>query len=227
MTALVGIAGVTNPRAAVGGRDEQTVDELAREAPGALRHRDRAISAEDYAAIAREAGGVERAHAIALAHPDHPGVVVPGAVTVVVVPDRGTSPRVPSAELLRSVGRFLDRHRLLTTEVYVTGPRYVPVEVRSRLVVRRYASLDKVVRDVVARLDAYLDPLARGFGEDLYPTRLVDVILNVADVVAVDSLELWVEGAPRPRDAQKVEIAADALVFGGDHQLTAVREEDD
>jgi predicted phage baseplate assembly protein len=229
MTPLVGIDSVTNPRAAAGGRVEQTVDELKLQAPARLRHRSRAISAADFAAIAGDAGGVGRAHAIALAHPDHPGVEVPGAVTVIVVPDRGDSPRVPSAELLRSVCRYLEDFRLLTTEVYVRGPVYVSVSVAARLIVRRYAALDKVMRDVTARLDEYLDPLARGFGEDLYPTRLIDVILNVPDVVAVplESFQLTVDGQPLPRDGREISIAPSSLVHSGEHQLVAEREEDD
>lgn len=229
LTPLVGIDSVTNPRAAAGGRDEQTIAELKREAPSRLRHRSRAISAADFAAIAEGAGGVGRAHAIALAHPDHPGVDVPGAVTVIVVPDRGDVPRVPSAELLRSVCGYLEEFRLLTTEVYVRGPVYVPVEVGARLIVRRYAALDKVVRDVTARLAEYLDPLVRGFGEDLYPTRLIDVILNVPDVVAVplEGFELTVDGQPQPRDGRQVRIAPEGLVYGGEHRLVAVREEDE
>lgn len=228
-TALTGIDSVTNLRAAVGGRDEQTVDELKRQAPASLRHRSRAVSPADFAAIAREAGGVERAQAIALAHPDHPGVDVPGAVTVVVVPDRGDSPRVPSEDLLRSVCRYLDDFRLLTSEIFVRAPRYLPVQVRAQLEVHRYAALDKVIRDVTAALDAFLDPLVRGFGEDLHPSRLIDVILNVEEVVAVplSRFELVVDGRPLPRDGSEVEVPADGLVYGLDHRLTAIREKDD
>src|SRR5262249_33548824 len=78
---------VANERAAVGGRDEQTVSELRQQAPHQLRSRNRAVTAEDFAYLAGQAGGVAKATAVALMHPDHPGVEVPGAVTVVIVPD--------------------------------------------------------------------------------------------------------------------------------------------
>lgn len=92
---LTGVAGVTNERPAVGGRDEQTVDELIREAPLRLRCRERAVSAEDFTALALQAGGVAHATALPLVHPDHAGVEVPGAVTVVIVPDQDDPPPIP------------------------------------------------------------------------------------------------------------------------------------
>jgi predicted phage baseplate assembly protein len=86
LTNIVGVDGVTNDRPAVGGADEERPEDLARQAPRFLRSRNRAVTAEDFAALARQAGGVAKATALELFHPDYPGVEVPGAVTVVVVP---------------------------------------------------------------------------------------------------------------------------------------------
>ena len=47
--------GVTNPLAAAGGPDEEPIEEALRRAPGLLKTRDRAITAEDYEYLAREA----------------------------------------------------------------------------------------------------------------------------------------------------------------------------
>jgi predicted phage baseplate assembly protein len=114
---------VKNERAAVGGRDEQTVDELKDEAPARLRCRRRAVTAEDYQALAEQAGGVARAVALPLAHPDfpYPQVKVPGTITVVIVPDTDDPAPVPSHDEIVSVGRYLDQFRLITTEVYVSS----------------------------------------------------------------------------------------------------------
>lgn len=219
LTALQGIDRVENLRPAVGGRDEQTVEELKKTAPSVLRHRNRAISADDFAVLAAEAGGVLRATALALAHPDHPGVEVPGAVTVVVVPDSDDVPPTPSRALLGHVCRFLEGHRLLTTELYVRGPEYLPVKVAARLGARPSAAFDAVARSAGVALDRFLDPKRWEFGRDLYPTALYDVLLDVAGVEAVESLELEVSGRPHDRLARPVVVPAGGLVYGLDHAI--------
>ena len=164
LTAIPGIDAVTNNRPAVGGADEESPESLARTAPKILRHRNRAVTADDFAELARQAGGVAKATALDLAHPDYPDVEVPGAVTVVVVP---TSPEIedrkpePSPDLLRSVCAHLDKYRLLTTEVYVKGPEYQAITVEAVIEAEPYASFDAVARDVTDALDEYLDPLGR------------------------------------------------------------------
>ncbi|MCG8346189.1 MAG: putative baseplate assembly protein, partial [Chloroflexales bacterium] len=131
LVSLTGIAEVTNERRAVGGRDEQEAQDLLEEAPALLRSRDRAVTEEDFTALAKEAGGVANARAIALAHPAHPGVKIPGAITVVIVPDQDDVPPIPSADLLQSVCRYLNERRLLTTEVYVQGPKFLAIKVET------------------------------------------------------------------------------------------------
>jgi predicted phage baseplate assembly protein len=166
LTPITGVSEVTNNFPAVGGAGEESVDDAEKEAPRFLRSRNRAVTAEDFALIAREAGGVAKATAIELAHPDFPGVEIPGAVQVVIVPLSGDihdrSP-MPSPDQLRSVCEYLDRFRLITTELTVTGPVYKAVSVQARIETRRYASLDQVERDVRDAIDEYLDPLGRTY----------------------------------------------------------------
>ena len=192
LDALPGLEAVTNERAAVGGSDEQDVEDLKARAPSVLRHRNRAVTPDDFTELALSSGGVAKATAIALAHPDHPGVEVPGAVTVVVVPDDGSYPPVPSPELIRQVCRYLNRYRLLTTELFVKTPAYQSISVHARVAMEPYAASDAVERAVVDAIDAALHPLARDFGEDLFPTSLYSVLLDVEGVSAVPALTVFV-----------------------------------
>lgn len=181
LTTLTGVDSVTNEREAVGGRDEQDVDDLKAKAPCVLRHRNRAVTAEDFKALAEGAGGVVKATALAETHPDFPGISVPGAVTVVIVPDSKDKPPKPSAELIRYLCGYLDDHRLLTTELYVKGPEFVEirVEVQVRALPRVAAgTVRKLVRDA---LNKRLDPLDWPFGRDFNPTGLYRDIYRVKD----------------------------------------------
>ena len=217
--ALPGVDGVTNERPAEGGRDEQTVEELKQAAPAVLRHRNRAVTAADFTALAERAGGVAKATAVALAHPDHPGIAVPGAVTVAVVPDAEDRPPEPSPGLIEQVCRYLNGYRLLTTELFVKGPVYRAVTVQARVAAEPYAAFDAVAQDAKKAIDAFLDPRAWDFGRDLYPTSLFSVIMGVAHVSAVRTLQVLVDRRPWEM-SQPLVLPPDGLVYGSaDHDI--------
>ena len=141
LSVISGVDKVTNERPAVGGADEQTLKNLQATAPSRLKRRDRAVTTEDFIAFALEAGGVANATALANTHPDFPGTSVPGAVTVVIVPDTGGSPPLLSSDLITSVCSRLEPHRLLTTEVYVKGPDYKEIRVEAFVEAKPASSL--------------------------------------------------------------------------------------
>src|SRR5262249_3500781 len=106
-TLLVGVDKGTNERPAVGGLDEQKLQELQLEAPSLMRRRERAVTPEDFTSIVKESGSIAAAKALPLMHPDHPGVSVPGAITVVIVPNNNDKPPKPSGDLIQEVCRSL------------------------------------------------------------------------------------------------------------------------
>ncbi|HKQ04337.1 MAG TPA: putative baseplate assembly protein [Blastocatellia bacterium] len=224
-TVLEGIDKVTNERPAVGGADEQTLEEIKTEAPSLLRQRNRAVTPEDFKASVEEMGGVAKARALSLFHPDHPGVEVPGAVTVVIVPDNEEKPPKPSGDLIREICAALDEKRLLTTEVFVKGPEYQEVRVEARVTAEPYASFNAVTISVIKALDKLLDPRQGKFGEELFPTSLYGTILQVPSVVAVLSLNVFVNGR-RHEGLKPIQVPLDGLVFGRNHIITVEPRQD-
>lgn len=226
-TVLVGVEKVTNERPAVDGADEQTLEELKLEAPALLRRRDRAVTPEDFKSLAEEVGGVAKARALSQTHPDHPGVRVPGAVTVVVIPDNTVAipdnddqPPKPSGDLISRVCAMLDEKRLLTAEVFVKGPEYQKVRVEALVTAAPYASFDQVTISVIKAIDKLLDPRRGEFGKELFPTSLFSTILQVPDVEAVLSLNIFVDGMLHEELKKPVRVPPDGLIFGRDHVIT-------
>ena len=210
----------TNLYAAYGGRDEETLDDAKKRARRQLRARDRAVTVEDFEQLATEAGNVKRAKALPLAHPQFPGVQVPGAVTVIVVPDSDADPPMPSEGLLRTVCAYLAARRLLTTELFVVAPRYVSVEIDARVVVTDDADPGAVHDAVEQALATYLHPLAGGddgsgwpFGGTLRYSKLVQRVFTVTGVDSVEQLVVTLEGEPQPEctDVRIDTLAPNAL----------------
>ncbi|MDT3671285.1 MAG: putative baseplate assembly protein [Aromatoleum sp.] len=211
----------TNIFAAYGGRDEERFEEAQVRARRTLRARERAVSVDDFELLAQQAGNVKRAKALPLAHPRFPGVAVPGAVTVIVVPDAEGPNPLPSDGLLRTVCEYLDARRLLTTELFVVAPRYVAVAVDAQVVVDDRADPAAVKQAVENTLASYLHPLRGGddgsgwpFGGALRYSKIVQQVFAVAGVDSVPRLVLTVEGDEQPecRDVAISAFAANALV---------------
>jgi predicted phage baseplate assembly protein len=224
-----GVTAVTNPRPAVGGVDEQTVEELGSLAPAILRAGQRTVTGADFVSEATRVGDVAKAAAVALSHPDHPGIEVPGAVSVVIVPANSPAPNpMPSEDLLRAVAADLDQHRLVTTEVFVVAPNYQAIAVSATVVAAAGHSPDAITQASAVAINTYLDPLAgamdgKGWpcGQTVIPTNLYAVLAAVTGVSGVTSLSVAVDGRDHPVDAP-IAVPPDGLLYGSEHSITVV-----
>lgn len=227
LTSIEGVdeAGVTNLQPAVAGRDEETLDEAKVRAPRALKSRCRAVTAEDFETLAMEAANISRAKALPLAHPSFPGVKVPGAVTVIVVPDTDEPAPIPTEATLRTVCAYLNLRRLLTTELYVVRPTYKEVSVRVEVVAKNSADLGEVKEGIEAKLLKYFHPLKGGedglgwpFGGNIFFSRVYQRVFSVPGVERISTLVITVDGEEAP-ECKDVDIEDGILLFSTTHDI--------
>lgn len=226
---IAGIDKVINPRAAAGGSEEQDLDTFIARTPATLRAQKGAVTTSDFESLSVAIGGVKKAKTIGGRHPDYPDVEVPGAVTVFIVADTDRMPPLPSAELIRSVCTALDKRRLITTEVYVAAPTFLEVRIEVRLLVAPQAAFDQVKADARARLDDFLSPAKRDFGQDLSPAALYSTLLGPSDpnrtIHSVEDLIVYVDG--QEQDLRRpMKVRTDTLIYPGNH-LIVVRPDPD
>jgi predicted phage baseplate assembly protein len=182
----VGGVKVANPLPAAGGADAASLTEALDEIPAEVHRRDRAVVADDFRDLALQVTGVGRADTLPLLHPDTPAVQAAGVVSVVVFPSVDlTTPQapLPGLGLLRRVAGHLDARRLVTTELYVIPPTYVPVAVSIGLAVRAGYQVDAVRGWVDTILRQYLAALPP-FGPDGHGWPLGRVV-RIAELEAV------------------------------------------
>ncbi|TVR60023.1 MAG: putative baseplate assembly protein [Gemmatimonadales bacterium] len=206
-SALPRVDAVTNLRAAVGGADAEPLDEVKLRAPYDLRARDRAVTAEDFSHLALATPGVtlHRAYAVPRTRLAPGGALEPadGAVTVVALPanEKEATPQ-PSEAQLRAIADHLNARRLITTELWVTGPRYTRVErLTATLRVRSDAELKAVEEAATHALLTYFHPLRGGdegrgwpFGGAVYLGNVYQRLLALPGVRRVVALEVRLEG---------------------------------
>jgi hypothetical protein len=199
---------VANPLAARGGADAETIADALDRVPGEIRRRDRAVTESDFRelALATPGAGVGRAECIPLFHPPTRQLDAAGVVTVVVWPreDRKhPSAPVPDRLLIKDVCTWLDARRLVTTELYVIAPTYVPIAVAIGVAIKSGYGVEAVRRWVELVVRQYLAPLppygpdGQGWplGRQVYGPELEAAALQVEGVAYLEGLEVaWGDG---------------------------------
>lgn len=211
-TRLQGGYKISNPIPTGGGALGETPIEGERRIPQVIRHRERLVTQQDFRDITRRTPGVNvgRVEVLPLFKPAEPEplLAAAGVVTLMAIPRFDPlDPLWPSPDrlFLRRICDHLDSRRLVTTEVYVRGPRYVRVFISVGIQVRAGFFLDKVEQDAELQLRQYLSSLPPGGVDGLgWPLqkRLVSkdleaVVTRVPGVEYVDSLQMGVE-SPQP-----------------------------
>jgi uncharacterized phage protein gp47/JayE len=220
---------VNNPYAAGGGADLEHVEAVKDRGPLVIKHRNRAVTAEDYESLARQASRqVVRAKALPARD-----ATTAGKVSVLIVPEGGPRP-MPSPGLLRRVKSYLDARRLPTADITLFGPTYIDVLVNAQVAPSVDDDVDAVRQRVADALTAFLHPLTGGpggqgwdFGRDVYISEVAELIEGIdgVDHLVTATLQGFAGVDDRTRDAGKrVEIRADAgeLVASGVHTVTLV-----
>jgi predicted phage baseplate assembly protein len=230
---------VTNPLPTWGGADGETPTEAERSIPRVLRHRNRAVSKEDFVDLVHRTPGVDigRVDIVPLFHPVN-GSPAPGVVTVLVVPNDRARPEgpVPDQFFLRAVCAYLEPRRMLTSEVHVRGPVYVGVWLSIGITVVPGRDIATVREEVKAQVRVLLSPLVGGPERTGWPLeKAVDdrevlvAVARVEGIAKVNQVLLWGSSAdPVPSvgitGLQLPRLERLAVAIGEAENLTAAPE---
>ena len=167
--ALPGGFSVSNPVPTWGAADRESVSDGEANITRWLRHRDRLVTAVDFHDITVRTPGADlgRVEVLPLFNPDCPASsqAWPGMVTVLVIPRsdvRTPDAPTPDRQFLNAVCGWLEPRRLVTTELHVRGPVYVPIWVSVGIEVLPGQLPALVQQKVTAAVKTFLSPLTGG-----------------------------------------------------------------
>ncbi len=185
------VAGVRNPLPAVGGTEPEPVEQVRQLAPLDLRRtRLRAVTADDYAALASALPGVQRAAATIR-------WTGSGREAHVAVDAYGDG--APSAGLLAEVTRALEAYRRIGHDLVVGAARQVPLDIALRVCARPGHQHGQILAELYRVLGrgrlpggrlGFFHPDALTFGEPVRLSRLVAVAAAVPGVESVQVTRL-------------------------------------
>jgi predicted phage baseplate assembly protein len=240
-SSLAGIDTVTNPRAAAGGVDPESLASARQRAAMDIRSRHRAVTAEDYEFLAGEASPrVARA----LCVPPEDGQAVALYLLPRIDPaDRQIAPAEFNLEesLLMRVADYLDERRTIGTTVQLLPVKLRGVSVVVNLQVAPTADPRRVEEDVAHALYTYINPLIGGsvvgpgtgwpFGRPLNQGELYGVVHAIDGVEHVKVLRVYemdlVSGKQADQAAgSHILLEPDELLASGQHMVKATRRQD-
>jgi hypothetical protein len=218
-------ASVTNPRAAEGGADGESLSRVTMRAPRSIRARLQAVTAADYEAMAIEASPAV-AVSRALPTTDANGRFAPGSVSVIIVPQSADPQPFPSFGLRQEVKRYVAARApaSVAAQIFVEGPDYLPVGVAAAIQPVDPSGAGAILDLATQAVASFLHPLTGGpagmgwpFGRDVFLSDVAAVLAAVRGVDYVASLSLLLHGAPQ---GESVTVPSDRLVAAGPIQLT-------
>jgi len=181
-----GIGKVRNPLPARGGTDEESIDQVRLLAPAAFRTQERAVTAEDYAAVAERHPEVQKAMAtLRWTGSWH---------TMFITVDRKGGGRVDEA-FETELHRFVNRFRLAGHDLEIEPPLFVPLEIIMTVCVEPEYFRDRVKQallEIFSRADlpggerGFFHPDNFTFGQPVYLSRVISAAMEVPGVKWVD-----------------------------------------
>ncbi|XYH97505.1 putative baseplate assembly protein [Sorangium sp. So ce1128] len=195
-----------------GGVAAETLVEAEARIPALLRHRERAVTEEDFRALAATTPGLRlgRVEVLPRFKPHQRRTDVPGAVSVMVLPLKGArqppNPR-PDRPFLEAVFGWLDPRRVLGTELYVIGPEYVGLALTVGVSLREGSAREESLAAVREALRTWLWPLPPGgaagmgwpLGSAVSTLELAVAVARVPAVAAVRGVRLFLRDGDRFR----------------------------
>lgn len=149
-----------------------------------LREQDRAVTCEDFVRLAKAASPrVERAYCVPQRDltANEPYKKAEGHVSVVIY--------LSDDELIKTVSKYLDDRRLLTTRVHVVGPRVLTIAVHLRIHLKPDAKAEGVLQAVTAALEGFFNPHNVGpdkqgwpFGRSVYVSEIYRLLNGIPGI---------------------------------------------
>jgi hypothetical protein len=182
---------VVNPEPARGGGDNERIEDVLKRGPYLIKHRNRAVTLEDFQRMAVDvSGSIARAKA----------VLKDDRLILMVIPREPVDKPLPSPVLLKEVKDRLIGHSINTlsaSNIVVRGPGYVEVSISVRIVPVSYEDAPLLETNIIDRLREYLHPLTGGpdrrgweFGRGLHISDVYALLESMEGVDHAEDLRL-------------------------------------
>lgn len=186
-TGLAGICAVRNPLRAQGGTDPESVEQVRLYAAQAFRTQERAVTADDYAAMARRHPEVRDAQATRR---------YTGSFYTLMLTVQRRAGLLLDAGFKTQLRAFLDRYRMMGQDLQLTSPVYVPLDLqlvvqvapgyyRNTVLQRLQRTLGLAAPSSPDQPLGFFHPDQLALGAPIYLSQLMGAVMQVPGVLLV------------------------------------------
>jgi len=167
---------VTNPVAATGGSDRESLEHAKLQAPAELRSLWKAVTKDDYKALAEGFPGVAKAQVL---DANDCANIRYYQVNMAVAPDGGG---LPSPTLKSELAEFIESRKVITIEVNLFDPSYRPVPIDAEVYVYPTEQTEDVRMRVESALCEFFSFEKMSFGQSVYFSDVVSLLDGIRGV---------------------------------------------
>lgn len=228
------INAVTNDEPAGGGCDTESLEAALRRGPQVVKHQNRAVTAEDYEWLIRQAyPNIAKVRCLANYNVRMEKEL--GHITMVILPKGGEAGRMLFPELRKQTEKFLLECAPNTVafpeKIRVIEPAYLEISVNATVAVQSMDDIVPVELECLRKLELFLDPLqghhdGTGWeiGETIHISVFYSLLKSISAVNHVEKLYMTVyqieDGRRTELDGSKLESPPHGIVVGGTHKVT-------
>ncbi|KZE76668.1 hypothetical protein AV654_02925 [Paenibacillus elgii] len=232
-TSIAFIQSVVNHEPASGGCEPESLQEALKRGPQLVKHRGRAVTAEDYEWLAREAyPGIGKVKCL-------PGRNARmekerGCVTLVVLPKMGFHDGPPFIEMKKRVENYLRERAAYPTafpgSIQVIGPAWLEIGVQAVLAVKSMEEAAAAESQALSKIGRFLHPLYGGLngngweiGKPLHLSMFYALLKSIGSIHHVDRLTMTVtkleDGVRTELLPENMSLIPHGIVTEGIHKL--------
>ena len=209
-TAVPYVDRVINHEPALYGTNAESLDAAVIRVPQILRTRDRAVTREDFEALAKKAvkGKIARARCLSPTKKEEAGrmrlLLVPKPNTEAIERGEGINPDQLhlNPQLIEQVSTYLDERRLLGVDILYEQPEYVGVAVQTEVALeseyKNPLAEQEIRSKLIVSLYRFLNPITGGpegkgwpFGRPVYASDIVKLFQPIAGVRYMGTVQLF------------------------------------
>ncbi|WP_409341900.1 putative baseplate assembly protein [Paenibacillus sp. MBLB4367] len=227
------VQAVENPEPSAGGCDGETVQEAVHRGPQLIKHRDRAVTADDFEWMAREAyPNIAKVKCLANVNVRMEREI--GSITLVVLAKDGLRSRQGFPEMKREVEKYLLQRSpnvvAFAENIQVIEPAYLEISVHAVMAVTNMEHMVAAELESIRLLNKFLDPLTGGYdgkgwaiGQQLHVSVFYGLLKSIPAVNHVEKLYMTVhkleDGERIELDPRKLGDIPHGIVVNGLHEV--------
>jgi len=202
-------AKVTNPNPATSGAERESIEHVVKHAPYVFRSRKRAVTAEDYKALALDFGGVGKVRAEAASF---------NSVKLFVAPEGGGY----VSDVLRSnLLAYFEDKRPVATIVEIMDVDYVKIYVTAKVDVERYYSRSDIKEKVISAAGSLLAFENVDFAQTIYLSKFYEAIEEIDGIMGVHIEEF------RREEQKSGEVESTGKITLGNNEIPQIPDDPD